>query len=168
MPSALTLNPLRSLSGSASAARQERPSQIADASRTARIALIGAPSVPDPLNLDLPSFDGELERVIAAGATDLVVDLSEAGPVGSLALNALLRARQQLGKRGQIALIMPPKLRRFCGAVGLDRRFLLADDHSQALRLLRLETVAAASEPDVPRAPRRPDSASDNGGKRAA
>jgi anti-anti-sigma regulatory factor len=165
MPKALTLNPFRSASGVSSTVWVERPSQDAGALRTPFVAVIGAPSVRDPLNLNLPVFGTELEEAIATGATRLIVDLSE-DPVGSLALNALLRARQQLGKGGRIALIVSPRLRRFCVAAGLDRRFLLADDHSQAMRLLGMGPVGRQGV--AARGHRRSDPALDRGGRRAA
>jgi anti-anti-sigma regulatory factor len=161
----LTLNPHRSASRTSSTLRVKRPSQNADVPRTPVVAVIGAPSVRDPLNLNLPVFGTELDEAIAAGATRLIVDLSE-DPVGSLALNALLRARQQLGRRGRIALIVSPRLRRFCAAAGLDRRFLLADDYGQATRLLGIGLVGTQGV--AARGHRRSDPAFDRGGRRAA
>lgn len=123
-------------SGSRAARGPGQPGSVG-AQESSRVALIGPPTQRDPLNLNPPVYDGELEIAIASGATDLIVDLREE-PVGSLALNALLRARQQLANRGRVALVASPRLRRFCQASGLDRRFVLAKDHKQALRLLRL------------------------------
>ena len=84
-------------------------------------------------------FREQLEQAIAAGSTRLLVDLRRAGPVGTGALNALLRARGLfLGHGGRIALVAQPRLRRFCESTGLDRRFLVADDRLGAAEKLGL------------------------------
>jgi len=89
-------------------------------------------------------FREQLEQAIAAGSTRLLVDLRRAGPVGTGALNALLRARGLfLGHGGRIALVAQPRLRRFCESTGLDRRFLVADDRLGAAEKLGL--IAASN-----------------------
>jgi anti-anti-sigma regulatory factor len=84
-------------------------------------------------------FREQLEQAIAAGSTRLLVDLRRAGPVGTGALNALLRARGLfLRHGGRIALVAQPRLQRFCESTGLDRRFLVADDRLGAAEKLGL------------------------------
>lgn len=84
-------------------------------------------------------FDRELSRAVGAGATRLLVDLSNADEVTTAGMNALLAARQRLFGRGQIAVVLPRGLRRRFEALRLDRRFLLAADRLQAAQLLGLD-----------------------------
>lgn len=99
------------------------------------IALISASYLID--SKALPRFSADLDRALATGATQLVVDLRGAGPVGTRALNLLLDARERVfRKRGRIVVVAPPQLRRFCELTGLDRRFLLAGDRLEAAAML--------------------------------
>lgn len=91
-------------------------------------------------------FARELTRTIAAGASRLLVDLSRAEDVTTACMNTLLAARQRLfGREGRIAVVVSPRMRRRFETLGLDRRFLVADDRMQAVRLLGL------GEPGSPR-----------------
>ena len=79
----------------------------------------------------------DVPRAIDAGATDIVVDLRSASSVGTRVLNTLLDARcRVLARGGQIAVVLPPSLRRRFGLLNLDSRFVLAADRRQALELL--------------------------------
>ncbi len=90
-------------------------------------------------------FRRELERSVDAGATKLLVDLSDADDVTTAGMNALLAARQRLLERGgQIAVVLPERLRRRFEVLHLGRRFLLAADRQRAARLLGL--VSASGE----------------------
>src|SRR5262245_26836132 len=74
-------------------------------------------------------FARELGRSIGAGATRLLVDLSQAEDVATTCMNSLLAAKQQLVRRsGRVAVVLGPAMRRRFEALGLDRRFLVADD----------------------------------------
>jgi anti-anti-sigma regulatory factor len=89
-------------------------------------------------------FDREIGRSIGAGATKLLVDLSRAEDVTSAAMNSLLAARQRLfACGGRIAVVLSPRMRRRFDALGLARRFLIADDRLQAVRLLGLGDTAS-------------------------
>jgi anti-anti-sigma regulatory factor len=106
-------------------------------SRPVFFALL-APSTPVAGEAVL-EFGEQLDQAIAAGSTRLLVDLRRAGPVGTGVLNALLKARGSLLRRGgRIALVVRPGLKRFCEASGLDRRFLVADDRLAAAEQLGL------------------------------
>ena len=79
----------------------------------------------------------DVSRAIESGATDVIVDLRTARSVGTRVINTLLDARcQLLARGGQIAVVVPPKLRRLFGLLRLDQRFVLAADRRQALELL--------------------------------
>ena len=79
----------------------------------------------------------DVPRAIDDGATDIVVDLRNARSVGTRVLNTLLAARcRVLARGGQIAVVLPPWLRRRFGLLNLDSRFVLATDRRQALELL--------------------------------
>jgi anti-anti-sigma regulatory factor len=95
--------------------------------------------------------DGQIDRAVDSGATSLLVDLEDAQTVETPALNALLRARQQLLYRnGAIAVVVPSRMRRLFELIRFDRRFLLARDRLEALQLLGL-----ARQRGVPSAIRR-------------
>jgi len=109
--------------------------------RPVLIAVVGGDSATDADSAQ-PLAD-DLERAIDAGATMLVVDLGRAAGVGTCGLNALLHARHRvLARGGRVAMVLPPRLRRLFGLLGLDRRFLLAADRFQALELLGVTSPA--------------------------
>ena len=84
-------------------------------------------------------FARELARSLAAGATRLLVDLSQADDVAATCMNSMLAARQQLVRRGgRVAVVLGPAMRRRFEALGLDARFLIAENRMQAARLLGL------------------------------
>jgi anti-anti-sigma regulatory factor len=81
----------------------------------------------------------ELDGAVRSGAVRLLVDLGSAGDISTAVMNALLAARQPLLRRdGEIAVVLPPRLARRFRMLGLDRRFLLAADRLDAVRLLGL------------------------------
>jgi anti-anti-sigma factor len=101
------------------------------------IAVIGAERAIDA-EAAQPLAD-ELDRAVDAGAACLIVDLSRVESIGTLGLNALLRARNRmLARGGTMATILPPRLRRLFRLLRLDRRFLVATSRIQALELLGL------------------------------
>jgi anti-anti-sigma regulatory factor len=105
------------------------------------IAVVGAESTTD-VAFAQPLAD-DLDRAIDSGATMLVVDLGRAATVGTCCLNALLRARSRLlAREGRVAMVLPPRLRRLFGLLGLDRRFVLAADRLQAMELLGVTTAS--------------------------
>lgn len=84
-------------------------------------------------------LERELDRTVDAGATKLLVDLGDADDVTTAGMNALLAARQRMLERGgQIAVVLPERLRRRFEVLQLGRRFLLASDRQRAARLLGL------------------------------
>jgi anti-anti-sigma regulatory factor len=90
----------------------------------------------------------ELEDAVAAGVERILVDLSRTRDVTTAAVNVLLDARGRLlPRKGVIAVVLPPRLRRWFELLRLDRRFLLATSRSEAADLLGL-TVAGAPAPD--------------------
>jgi anti-anti-sigma factor len=110
------------------------------------IAVIGAERAIDAETAQ-PLAD-ELDRAVDAGAACLIVDLSRVESIGTLGLNALLRARNRmLARGGNMATVLPPRLRHLFRVLRLDRRFLLATSRVQALELVGL---------GGPRRPRRP------------
>jgi anti-anti-sigma factor len=89
------------------------------------------------------AFEHEVGRTVDAGASRLLVDLSRADDIATAGMNTLLAARQRLFDRGgRIALVLSPRLRRRFQTLGLDRRFLLADNRLQAVRQLGLGDTA--------------------------
>ena len=96
--------------------------------------------------LDAPRvepFAQEVGNAIEAGATRLLVDLSGANDVAAAYQNTLLGARQRLFDRGgRIAVVLSPAMRRRFGVLGLDRRFLLAENRMHGVRLLGLDDAA--------------------------
>ena len=81
----------------------------------------------------------DVSRAIESGATDIIVDLRTARSVGTRVINTLLEARcSLLARGGQIAVVLPPRLRRLFGLLNLDSRFVLAADRRQALERLGL------------------------------
>jgi anti-anti-sigma regulatory factor len=98
-------------------------------------------------------FEREVARSLDAGATRLLVDLSRADDVTTPCMNTLLAARQRLFGSGRIAVVLSPRMRRRFEALGLARRFLIADDRLQAVRLLGLgDTVAPRTSAPRPHA----------------
>jgi anti-anti-sigma regulatory factor len=97
-------------------------------------------------------FAYELGRTLEAGATRLLVDLGRATDVTSGCMNALLAARQRLfGRDGRIAVVLSPRMRRRFETLELDRRFLLADNRLQAVRLLGLGDAGSSPRTNAPR-----------------
>ncbi len=95
-------------------------------------------------------LDAELARALDAGATRVIVDLTQAEAVTTAGLNALLAARQRaLGNGGQVAVVLPPRIERQFVTLGLDRRFVLAVNRIDAARRLGL----AGDRPPVGSAP---------------
>jgi anti-anti-sigma regulatory factor len=81
----------------------------------------------------------ELRQSVEAGATKLLVDLTQADEVTTACINTMLDVRQRLVARGgEIAVALPPWLRRQFESLGLGRRFHLAEDRTEAARLLGL------------------------------
>lgn len=110
-------------------------------SRGVLVAIVNAAGEIDESTVS--PFAHEVARTLDAGASRLLVDLSRADDVASAGMNALLVARQRLfGRGGRIAVVLSPRLRRRFQTLGLDRRFLLADDRLQAVRLLGLGETA--------------------------
>ena len=84
-------------------------------------------------------LNGEVSEAVEQGATSLVVDLRAAESVDTHGLNTLLEARCRVMERGgEIAVVLPPRLRRVFGLLNLDRRFLLAADRRQAFERLHV------------------------------
>jgi anti-anti-sigma regulatory factor len=101
------------------------------------MAIVNARGVIDANHVG--PFARELTRAVDAGATKLLVDLSRAEEVTTAGMNALLAARQRvLDPDGEIAVVLPRRLRYRFEALKLDRRFLLAADRLQAAQLLGL------------------------------
>lgn len=101
------------------------------------LAIVNAQGVVDSNSAD--AFGEELARTIGAGASRLLVDLSRAVDVTATAVNVLLAARLELWERGgKIAVVLSPPMRRRFETLGLDARFLLADDRLHAAELLGL------------------------------
>jgi anti-sigma B factor antagonist len=72
-----------------------------------------------------PELERALTAALTAGATQLVVDLTEATFVDSTVLHVLLRAAQHLdGAAGELIAVVPdPNVRRVFEITGFDRRF---------------------------------------------
>jgi anti-anti-sigma regulatory factor len=101
------------------------------------VALVPAGGVIDAMHVE--PLVAELTGAMDAGATKLLVDLSEAETVTTAGLNALLAARQRLiGKGGRISVVLPGALRRCFHVLQLDRRLLVASDRLQAATKLGL------------------------------
>ena len=84
-------------------------------------------------------FARELASAVEAGATKVLVDLTQVDDLTTAALNSLLAVRHRLVRRGgEVAVALPPRLERQFATLGLDRRFLLAADRAGAARLLGL------------------------------
>jgi anti-anti-sigma regulatory factor len=99
------------------------------------VAIVKAGGYIDAYRAD--AFGDQLNEAIDAGASRLLVDLSQAEELTTAAINALLAARQQLiGREGRIAVVLPYRLRRRFLCLQLDRRFLLASNRQEAAELL--------------------------------
>jgi anti-anti-sigma regulatory factor len=84
-------------------------------------------------------LNGEVSEAVDNGATSLVIDLRAAESIGTHCLNTLLEARcRVMARGGEIAVVLPARLRRKFGLLNLDRRFLLAADRRQAFERLGL------------------------------
>jgi anti-anti-sigma regulatory factor len=109
------------------------------------VAIVKAGGYMDANHVD--PFADELNEAIDAGASRLLVDLSQAEELTTAAINALLAARQQLlGREGRIAVVLPHGLRRRFLCLQLDRRFLLASDRIEAAKLLGVTSGADLDE----------------------
>ena len=98
-------------------------------------------------------LDGELGRALDAGATRIIVDLTQASAATTACMNALLAARQRvLSDGGQVAVALSPRIGRRFEVIGLGRRLLLATDRSDAARQLGLiDAVGRRPAPSAPR-----------------
>jgi len=100
-------------------------------------AVVPAGGVIDAMHVE--PLVAELTGAMDAGATKLLVDLSEAETVTAAGMNALLAARQRLiGTGGRISVVLPRALRRRFHTMQLDRRLLVASDRLQAVTKLGL------------------------------
>ena len=105
------------------------------------MAMVNAEGMLDARRVE--PFAREVGNALDAGATRLLVDLSRADDVAAAYQNTLLAARQRLFDRGgRIAVVLSPAMRRRFEVLGLDRRFLLAKDRMNAVRLLGLDDTA--------------------------
>jgi anti-sigma B factor antagonist len=79
-----------------------------------------------------PELERALTAPLTAGATQLVVDLTEATFVDSTVLHVLLRAAQHLdGARGELIAVVPdPNIRRVFEITGFDRLFSIVSSVS--------------------------------------
>jgi len=101
-----------------------------------------------------PPFAHELGRAVQAGATKVLVDLTQADEVTTAGMNSLLAVRQRLVARGgEVAVALPPAVARQFVTLGLDRRFLLAGDRTDAARLLGLVGGVTSPEAGAPAPP---------------
>ena len=130
--------------------RHSAPAASTVVSSNVLLAIVNAGGVIDAGTVD--PFEGELVGAVRAGATKLLVDLTRADEVTAAGMNVLLGVRQRLGGNGGLALVLPGAVRRSFELLGLDRRFLVARDRTEAARLLGL-TSAATPESGAP-APR--------------
>jgi anti-anti-sigma factor len=96
-------------------------------------------------------LERELDRAVDAGATRLIVDLTQTSVATTACMNALLAARQRvLADGGEVAVALSPPIGRQFETLGLGRRFLLATDRTDAARrlgLLRNGTPGGSSAP---------------------
>jgi anti-anti-sigma regulatory factor len=116
-----------------SKARSECPGS--DSVSSLLVAIIKATGCIDAEHV--APFTAELDAAVAAGASRLLVDLSQAEEVTTAGMNALLAAREKLIQRaGLIAVVLPGCLRHRFQALHLGRRFLLPGDRSEAVELL--------------------------------
>jgi anti-anti-sigma regulatory factor len=89
--------------------------------------------------VEAANLNGEVSEAVDNGATSLVVDLRTADSIGTHGLNTLLDARcRVMARGGEIAVVLPPRLRRVFGLLNLDRRFVVAADRRQAFERLHL------------------------------
>jgi anti-anti-sigma regulatory factor len=101
------------------------------------LAIVNARGVIDAGSV--APFAYELGHAVEAGATKILVDLTQVDEVTTACLNALLAVRQRLvASGGLIAVALSPWIGRQFEALGLGRRFLLAADRAEAARLLGL------------------------------
>jgi anti-anti-sigma regulatory factor len=111
------------------------------------VAIVNARGVIDASGV--PALARELDSAVDAGATKLIVDLTQAEEVTTACMNALLAVRQRLaGSGGRIAIALPAWISRRFQTLGLGRRFLLVESRSDAARLLGLvESTPRAGAP---------------------
>jgi anti-anti-sigma regulatory factor len=101
------------------------------------VAVVPGEGVIDAQHVD--PLAAELTSAVEAGATKILVDLSDAETVTAAGMNALLAARQRLiGTGGRISVVVPGPLRRGFHVLQLDRRLLVASDRLQAATKLGL------------------------------
>jgi anti-anti-sigma regulatory factor len=109
----------------------------ADVSSRVLMAIVNARGPIDARRVE--PLARELDGAVRSGAQRLLVDLGSADDISTAGMNALLAAKQPLVERGgEIAVVLPPRLTRRFRTLGLDRRFLLATDRLDAVRLLGL------------------------------
>jgi anti-sigma B factor antagonist len=73
-----------------------------------------------------PTLAATLDRVIAAGATAIAVDLGAVDFIDSTGLTTLIAARTQLDGRGTLTVVSPSDaVRRLLDLTGLDELFVL-------------------------------------------
>jgi anti-anti-sigma regulatory factor len=124
----------------------EGPPRVQASSSSVLVAVVPAGGVIDAMHVE--PLVAELTGAMDAGATKLLVDLSEAETVTAAGMNALLATRQRLiGKGGRISVVLPRGLRRLFHALQLDRRLLVASDRLQAAT--KLDLAAGRRVPGV-------------------
>jgi anti-anti-sigma regulatory factor len=111
------------------------------------VAIVNARGVIDAAGV--PPLARELDNAVDAGATKLIVDLTQAEEVTTACMNALLAVRQRLaGRGGRIAVALPAWISRQFQTLGLGRRFLLVESRTDAAQLLGLvENTPRAGAP---------------------
>ena len=145
---AITLHPRSHRRGSAAGGGSEVDE--AAVSSGVLMAIVNAQGTLDARRVE--PFAAEVANALEAGATRLLVDLTRADDVAAAYHNTLLAARQRLFNRGgRIAVVLSPAMRRRFGVLGLDRRFLLAKDRMNGVRLLGLADDTAPPRTHAPR-----------------
>ena len=99
------------------------------------LAIVNARGVIDAGSVT--PFAHELGHAVKAGATKILVDLTQADEVTTACMNACSPSAAARRKRRDRRRV-PPRLGRQFETLGLDRRFLLAADRTEAARLLGL------------------------------
>jgi anti-sigma B factor antagonist len=115
------------------------------------VAIVNASGVIDTAGA--ARLDGELGRALDAGATRIIVDLTQVSAATTACMNALLAARQRLlSVGGEVAVALSPRTEKRFETLGLGRRFLLAANRSDAAR--RLGLIDGAGHRPAASAPR--------------
>jgi anti-sigma B factor antagonist len=94
-----------------------------------------------------PELKARLVALIEGGATEVIVDLSDATYMDSTGLGAMLAAARRLGNRGgRLAIAGPrPAISRVFEIAGLDTLLTVVGTRAEAL--LALDRLAAAEAP---------------------